>query len=57
MLGRLFLGLTAEWDLEADGHRLRLWTDPARPAPDALALRAARWRWVEDDANLAEAAG
>jgi ABC-type Fe3+/spermidine/putrescine transport system ATPase subunit len=57
MLGRLFLGLTAEWDVEADGHRLRLWTDPARPAPDALALRAARWRWVEDDANLAEAAG
>ncbi|PAP77726.1 ABC transporter ATP-binding protein [Rubrivirga marina] len=57
MLGRLFLGLTAEWDVEADGHRLRLWTDPACPVPEALALRAARWRWVEDDANLAEDAG
>ena len=54
-LGRLFLGLTAEWDVEVDAdgrrQRLRLWTDPARPVPDALALRAARWRWVEDDAN------
>ena len=57
MLGRLFLGLTAEWDVEAAGQRLRLWTDPARPVPDALALRAVRWRWVEDDANLAEDAG
>ncbi len=53
LVGRLFLGLTAEWDVEAGGQRLRLWTDPARPAPDALALRAARWRWVPDGANPA----
>jgi len=50
LLGRQFLGLTAEWTAEVDGHRLRVWTDPARAVPDALALRAARWRWVDDDA-------
>ena len=53
LLGRLFLGLTAEWDVEVDdrGHgglRLRLWTDPASTPPDTLAVRAARWRWVDD---------
>ncbi|WP_420457069.1 ABC transporter ATP-binding protein [Rubrivirga sp.] len=51
LLGRLFLGLTAEWDVEVEGHRLRLWTDPARPIPETLAVRAATWRWVSDDAN------
>ncbi|MEM1118079.1 MAG: TOBE domain-containing protein, partial [Bacteroidota bacterium] len=51
LVARQFLGTVAEWDVEASGHRLRLWTDPARAVPDALAVRAARWRWVEDDEN------
>ena len=51
LLGRLFLGLSAEWDVEVGEarQRLRLWTDPLRAVPDALAVRAARWRWVPDD--------
>ena len=51
LLGRQFLGLTAEWTLEAAGVRLRLWTAPDRAVPDALAVAARRWRWVPDDAN------
>ena len=53
LLGRQFLGLTAEWTLEAGGVRLRLWTEPGRPVPEALAVAARRWRWVPDDANPA----
>ena len=49
LLSRQFLGLTAEWTVEADGQRLRLWTAPERPVPNAVALAARRWRWVEDD--------
>ncbi|WP_412062788.1 ABC transporter ATP-binding protein [Rubrivirga sp. IMCC45206] len=55
VLGRLFLGLTAEWAVEvgdpasgSGGLRLRLWTDPARAVPEALGVRAGRWRWVRD---------
>ena len=51
LLGRQFLGLTAEWTLEVAGVRLRLWTDPGRAVPDTLAVAASRWRWVPDDAN------
>ena len=51
LVARQFLGTVAEWDIEADGHRLRLWTDPARAVPEALAVRAAHWRWVTDDEN------
>ena len=57
LLGRLFLGLTAEWSVDLDGQRLRLWTDPAREVPEALAVRATRWRWVRDDANPDSDAG
>ena len=49
VLSRQFLGLTAEWTLDLGGPRARLWTDPSRPAPDTLAVRAGRWRWVDDD--------
>ena len=49
-LARQFLGVSAEWDVEAaGGARLRLWTDPAQPLPEALHVRAARWLWVADD--------
>jgi ABC-type Fe3+/spermidine/putrescine transport system ATPase subunit len=48
-VARQFLGVTAEWDVEADGTRLRLWTDPALPFPDALHVRATRLLWVPDD--------
>ena len=49
-LARQFLGVTAEWDVEAAGPtRLRLWTDPARPFPDSLHVRAERHLWVVDD--------
>ena len=49
LLSRQFLGLTSEWTLDLGGQRARLWTYPSRPAPDSLAVRASRWRWVEDD--------
>ena len=48
-LARQFLGVTAEWDVDADGTRLRLWTDPARPLPDTLHVRATHSLWVPDD--------
>ena len=48
-LARQFLGLTAEWDVDVDGVRLRMWTDPARPLPETLHVRAARSNWVADD--------
>ena len=57
LLGRQFLGLTAEWTLGAAGPdgsedvRLRLWTEPNRAVPDSLAVAASRWRWVPDDAG------
>ena len=49
LVARQFLGHASEWEVETDGARLRLWTDPGRAVPDALAVRAARWRWVPDD--------
>ena len=49
LVSRQFLGLTAEWTVEVDGVRLRLWSEPARPVPDALAVAARQWRWVADD--------
>ena len=49
VVGRQFLGLSAEWTVDVDGQRLRLWTGPARAVPEPLAVAAARWRWVEDD--------
>ena len=55
-LARQFLGVTAEWDIEADGTRLRLWTDPSRPLPEALHVRAARSLWVPDDEENAPVA-
>ena len=52
-LSRQFLGVTAEWTVEAAGAagptRLRLWTDPARPFARDLAVRATRPLWVPDD--------
>ncbi len=51
LLARLFLGQSAEWEVEAEGTRLRLWTEPGRAVPEALAVRAERWRWVPDDEN------
>ena len=51
LVARQFLGMTAEWTLDVAGTRLRLWTDPARAVPDGpLAVCAARWAWVPDDA-------
>ena len=49
LVSRQFLGLTAEWTVEVDGVRLRLWTEPARAVPDALAVAARQSRWVSDD--------
>ncbi len=49
LVSRQFLGLTAEWTVEMDGVRLRLWTEPDRAVPDALAVSARQWRWVPDD--------
>ncbi len=49
LVSRQFLGLTAEWTVEVDGVRLRLWTEPACAVPQALGLAARRWRWVPDD--------
>ena len=61
LVGRQFLGLVAEWAVEVDGGgrpaRLRVWTDPGRAAPEPLAVRAARWRWVPDDANPGDGTG
>ncbi len=53
LVSRLFQGTHAEWTVEVEGPtRLRLWTEPERPAPDALFVRAARWRWVAEDASV-----
>lgn len=49
LVSRQFLGLSAEWTIETGGVRLRLWTDPAHDVPEAVGVRAARWRWVADD--------
>ena len=57
LLARLFLGHAVEWEVEAGGQRLRLWVEPGRDVPDALAVRAARWRWVADDENPAGGLG
>lgn len=54
LLARLFLGQSAEWEVEAEGTRLRLWTEPGHAVPEALAVRAERWRWVPDDENPAQ---
>ena len=51
LVGRQFLGLTSEWTVEVDGQRLRVWTEPSRETPDAVAVVARRWRWVSDDAR------
>ena len=50
LLSRQFLGTQAEWAVEADGVRLRLWVDPMASVPERLFLRATRWRWVQADA-------
>ena len=49
LVARLFLGHATEWEVEAEGARLRLWVEPGRDVTDGLAVRAARWRWVADD--------
>ena len=53
LVARQFLGHASEWEVEAGGGaepvRLRLWTEPGRAVPDALAVRAAALRWVPDD--------
>ena len=49
VLARQFLGVTAEWEVEADGTRLRMWTLPAEPVPESLHVRAARHAYVPDD--------
>ncbi len=48
-VARQFLGVTAEWDVDVDGTRLRLWTSPARPFSSDLFVRAAASQWVPDD--------
>ncbi len=48
-LARQFLGVTAEWDVDVDGTRLRLWITPARPFSESLHVRAAQHAWVPDD--------
>ena len=54
LASRQILGLTAEWVVEVEGQRLRVWTEPDRPVPESLAIRATRWRWVTDDQGHGE---
>ncbi|MDX1531101.1 MAG: ABC transporter ATP-binding protein [Rhodothermales bacterium] len=49
LLARQFLGTHAEWDLDVEGTRLRLWTEPAREPPEPLLVRAVAHRWVRAD--------
>ena len=53
LVARQFLGHASEWEVEVSeggaAQRLRLWTEPGRPVPDALAVRARSPRWVPDD--------
>ena len=46
--GRQFLGTVTEWTVEAAGTRVRVQASPHLTLPDPLAVRAARWRWVDD---------
>ena len=51
VLSRQFLGTYAEYWFEAEGQRLRVWADPAVPAPSETAYLTARdARWVKGDA-------
>ncbi|MEM8556879.1 MAG: ABC transporter ATP-binding protein [Bacteroidota bacterium] len=45
---RQFLGTYSEWDVEVGDTTLRLWVDPDTAVPERLAVRADRWRWVEE---------
>ena len=47
-VSRQFLGTSTEWAVEAGGTRLRAQASPHLAPPDPLAVRAARWRWVDD---------
>ncbi|MEM1268704.1 MAG: ABC transporter ATP-binding protein [Bacteroidota bacterium] len=49
LTSRQFLGLVSEWFVEAGGHALRLFVDPATAVPETLSVTASQWRWVEDD--------
>ncbi len=51
LLSRQFLGTYVEYWFEAAGQRLRVWADPAVPAPSETAHLVARdARWVTNDA-------
>lgn len=51
VLGRQFLGTTTEWTVDARGTRVRIQASPHLTPPDPAAVRAARWRWVDDSAT------
>jgi ABC-type Fe3+/spermidine/putrescine transport system ATPase subunit len=48
--GRLFQGTHVEWTVEVEGGGadMRMWTLPDIVPPEAPAVRATRWRWVEE---------
>ena len=48
-VARQFLGVTAEWDVDAAGTRLRLWTSPDLAFPGDAHVRALHHLWVPDD--------
>lgn len=46
LLDRLYLGAYAEWTIEAEDMRLRMWMPPGSPVPDPLYVRASTIHWV-----------
>jgi ABC-type Fe3+/spermidine/putrescine transport system ATPase subunit len=50
VLSRQFLGVSAEWHVEADGQPLRLWLPPNVDLAANPTLCTSSFRWVLDDA-------
>ena len=50
---RQFLGTYAEWEVEAEGQRLRAWVDPGLEAASDVRLAATHHRWVRADGGEA----